>query len=100
MAPPRSLCAHHRNTIGSSQTTIKLQLKHFDETLITVAPYAQSATDSDRWVVFFVDDDLVAALEKFGKRTRQCNRTASSKCQVRRISITSYSRASAGGNAW
>ncbi len=35
-----------------------------------------------------------------GEGTRQCNRTASSKCQVRRISITSYSRASAGGNAW
>ena len=31
--------------------------------------------------------------------SRQCNRTASSKCQVRRISITSYSRARAGGNA-
>ena len=35
-----------------------------------------------------------------GECTRQYNRTASSKCQVRRISITSYSRASAGGNAW
>ena len=35
-----------------------------------------------------------------GEGIRQYNRTASSKCQVRRISITSYSRASAGGNAW
>ena len=30
----------------------------------------------------------------------QYNRTAMSKCQVRRISITSNSRASTGGNAW
>jgi hypothetical protein len=30
---------------------------------------------------------------------RQCNRTAESKYQVRRISTTSNSRASAGGNA-
>jgi hypothetical protein len=33
-------------------------------------------------------------------RSRQYSRIAMSKCQLRRISTTSNSRASAGGNAW